>query len=72
MTACAWSTEEWPARTLVVSPADMAVRVRASRAGSRWAGVSPAAWAAELGGDHVDHRAGVLDEGRDRQRRIGQ
>ena len=26
----------------------------------------------QLGGDHADHRVGVLDEGRDRQRRIGQ
>ena len=26
----------------------------------------------QLGGHHVDHRAGVLDEGRDRQRRSGQ
>jgi len=26
----------------------------------------------QLGGDHVDHGVGVLDEGRDRQRRIGQ
>jgi hypothetical protein len=26
----------------------------------------------QLGGYHVDHRAGVLDQGRDRQRRIGQ
>jgi hypothetical protein len=26
----------------------------------------------QLGGHHVDHRVGVLDEGRDRQHRIGQ
>ena len=26
----------------------------------------------QLGGQHADHRVGVLDEGRDRQRRIGQ
>jgi hypothetical protein len=26
----------------------------------------------QLGGDHVDHGVGVLDERRDRQRRIGQ
>jgi hypothetical protein len=26
----------------------------------------------QLGGHHVDHRAGVLDQGRDRQRRICQ
>jgi hypothetical protein len=40
--------------------------------------VSPAAWAARNWAattsitHHVDHRAGVLDQGRDRQRRIGQ
>ena len=32
--------------TLVARPADMVTRVRASRSGSRWTGVSPAAWAA--------------------------
>jgi hypothetical protein len=46
MTAWACPTEDWPARTLVASPLDMASRVRASTSGFRWAGVSPAAWAA--------------------------
>ena len=30
----------------MASPADMAIRLKASRSGSRWTGVSPAAWAA--------------------------
>jgi len=52
--------------TLVPRPADMATRLTASRSGSRWAGVSPTAWAARNWGAHdVDYRAGVLDEGRD-------
>jgi hypothetical protein len=46
MTACACPAEEWPARTLVPRPADMARRLMASVSGSRWAGVSPTAWAA--------------------------
>ena len=31
--------------TAVPSPADMAMRGRASRSGSSWAGISPASWA---------------------------
>ena len=46
MTARACSIEDWSARTLVASPADMATRLNASKSGSRWTGVSPAAWAA--------------------------
>ncbi|HEX6453040.1 MAG TPA: hypothetical protein VF060_26720 [Trebonia sp.] len=46
MTAWACSAGDCPARTLVASPADMAIRLKASRSGSRLAGVSPAAWAA--------------------------
>ncbi len=44
----AWACpgEDWPPRTLVPRPADMARRLTASRSGSRWAGVSPAAWPA--------------------------
>jgi polyisoprenoid-binding protein YceI len=46
MTAWACPGEDWPPRMLVPRPADMARRLRASRSGSRPAGVSPAAWAA--------------------------
>jgi hypothetical protein len=46
MMAWACSGEEWPTMTLVPRPADMAIRLTASRSGSTWAGVSPAAWAA--------------------------
>ena len=46
MTARACPAEDCPARTLVASPADMAARLNASRSGSRWARVSPVAWAA--------------------------
>ena len=46
MTAWACPGEDWPPRTLVPRPADMAIRLRASRSGSRPAGMSPAAWAA--------------------------
>jgi hypothetical protein len=46
MTACACPTESRPAMTTVPRPADMVIRLRASRSGSRWAGMSPAAWAA--------------------------
>ena len=46
MTAWARSTEDWPARTLVASPADMAIRLKASKSAFSWTGVSPAAWAA--------------------------
>ena len=49
MTAWACSAEDWPARTLVASPADMAIRLKASRSGSRRGGVSPAVWAARNG-----------------------
>ena len=46
MTAWACSTEDWPAMTLVASPADMAIRLKASKSGFSWAGMSPAPWAA--------------------------
>jgi len=46
MTAWASPAEDWPPRTLVPRPADMARRLTASRSGSRQAGVSPAALAA--------------------------
>ena len=40
MTDWASWIEDWPARTLVASPADIAIRLKASRSGSRRAGVS--------------------------------
>jgi hypothetical protein len=46
MTAWACLAEDWPARTLGPKPADMASRPAASSSGTKWAGVSPAAWAA--------------------------
>ena len=46
MTAWACLAEEWPARTVVARPADMALRMRASASGSRSAGTCPAACAA--------------------------
>ncbi len=46
MTAWARSGEDWPVMTLVPSPAARASRLTASVSGSRWAGASPAAWAA--------------------------
>jgi hypothetical protein len=46
MMAWACPGEDWPARTLVPRPADMASRLTVSRSGSRQAGASPAAWAA--------------------------
>ena len=46
MTAWACPGEDWPPRTLVPRPADMARRLRASSSGSSRAGVSPAACAA--------------------------
>jgi hypothetical protein len=46
MTAWARSAVDRSARTLLPRPEDMASRLRASASASRWAGVSPAAWAA--------------------------
>ena len=46
MTAWACSTEDWPARMLVASPADMAIRLKASKSAFSWTGVSPTAWPA--------------------------
>lgn len=48
MTAWACSTD-WPIRMPVARPADTAIRLRASRSGSRWLGVSQEAMAASTG-----------------------
>jgi hypothetical protein len=51
----------------VASPGDLAIRLKASISGSSYRRVASGLGSLQLGGHHVDHRAGVLYQGRDRQ-----